>query len=118
VDLEVFRLKRNGKPTIAKPQKVPRHKGGEWFIKGPLPGPWVSQAARLPGRSLHVAMALWYLAGVKKSHQVKPTWRVWELFGLSPYAGHRGLTALEKAGLVEVEQTPGCCPVVTILGDK
>ena len=118
MDLELFRLKRGTKLETEKPIRLPRHKGREWFIKGPLPGSWVSHAVRLPGCALPVGLALWYLAGIEKGNRVRPTWRVWERFGLSRQAAHRGLTALAKAGLIEVEQAPGCCPVVTILEGK
>ena len=73
LDLDQFKAKRcsNLRPTT--PKRPPRHKVGEWFLKGPIPGEWLHRAAKLPGRALHVARALWYLAGVEKSQQVKPT---------------------------------------------
>ena len=76
------------------------------------------QAAILPARALHVALAVWYLAGLEKDWQVKLTWSVLARFGLSAYTGRRGLAALELAGLVTVERRPGCCPVVTIQDAK
>jgi hypothetical protein len=39
-------------------------KGCERFLKGPVPLAWLQAAARLPGRSLHVGMVLWYVAGL------------------------------------------------------
>jgi hypothetical protein len=115
-DLEAFRLKREGHPRPLKSHRPPRHKPGEWFVKGPIPGRWLVQASKASGRALRAGMVLWYLAGVKKSRTVKPTWEVWQQFALSPDAGRRGLAALEQAGLIEVERAPGCCPVVTIRG--
>jgi hypothetical protein len=115
VDLDQFRAKRNGDLRPAEPKRAPRHKAGEWFLKGPIPGEWLHRAAKLPARSLHVALAVWYLAGVGKRRQVKITWGVFAKFGVSPDAGRRGLTALERAGLVAVDRSPGRCPVVTIL---
>lgn len=114
MDVDKFRLNPTTTATAAS-RRVPRHKAGEWFIKGPLPGSWIGRAARLPGRALHVGLVLWYLAGVGRGRRIKPSWQVWELFGLSPYAGRRGLAALEQAGLVDVVRAPGCCPEVTIL---
>ena len=67
------------------------------------------------GRALHVALALWYLAGLENRNTVKPTWAVWRRFGVSPDASRRGLAALEAAGLVAVERHRGRCPLVTIL---
>lgn len=118
LDLEQFRVKREGKTRPAKQQCPPRHKAGEWFLKGPIPGSWLvrvfSLPARTSGRALRVGLALWYLAGVKKSRIVKPTWDTWRRFGLSPDAGRRGLVNLERVALVAVDRQPGCCPVVTI----
>ena len=115
LDLDQFRAKRNGELRPAKLKRLPRHKAGEWFLKGPIPGGWLHRAAELPGRALHVALAVWYLAGLEKSQRVKVTWGVFDRFGVSPDAGRRGLAALEQDGLVLVKRSPGRCPVVTIL---
>jgi hypothetical protein len=115
LDLDTFRLKRDIRSKAVKPNRPPRHKAGEWFIKGPIPGGWLVRASGLSGRALRVGLVLWYLAGLKKSRTVKPTWDVWRLFELCPDAGRRGLLVLEQAGLIEVERAPGCCPEVTIL---
>jgi hypothetical protein len=115
---EEFRAKRDGKQQLAKQQRLPRHKPGEWFLKGPIPGAWLARVFELPartlGRALRVGLALWYLAGVKKSRDVKPTWDTWKRFGLSPDAGRRGLVVLERVGLVTVDRHLGRCPIVTI----
>lgn len=115
LNLEQFRAKRDGDLQPAEPKRPPRHKAGEWFLKGPIPGEWLHRAAKLPGHALHVALALWYLAGLEKCRQVKLTWRVYARFAVSPDAGRRGLAALERADLVAVDRHPGRCPVVTIL---
>lgn len=115
VDLDQFRARPHGKPRPAKSKRPPRHKGHEWFLKGPIPGEWLTRAAQLPGRVLHVALALWYLAGVERDRCVKPTWATWKRFGVSPDTGARGLAALERAGLVAVDRHPGRCSLVTIL---
>lgn len=114
LDLDQFRAKRNSELRPAKSSRAPRHKAGAWFLKGPIPGEWLTRAAGLSFRALRVGLALWYLAGVKKSRVVKPTWDTWRRFALSPDAGSHGLAALERAGLVAVDRHPGRCPVVTI----
>lgn len=114
LDLERFRARPNGEFPPATRKRAPRHKAGEWFLKGPIPGEWLHRAAALPGRALHVALAVWYLAGMEKSRQVRLTWAVFARFGVTPDAGRRGLAALEGAGLVAVDRHPGRCPVVTI----
>ena len=113
LELELYRAKRNG---IRRPTKrPPRHKTGEWFLKGPIPGAWLHRAAKLPGRALHVGLALWFLAGLEKCNNVTMTWATFARFGVSPDSGRRGLAALERVGLVSVERRTGCCPRVTIL---
>ena len=76
---------------------------------------WLTLAAGLSFRALRVGLALWYLAGLKKSREVRPNRDAWQRFGLSPEAGRRGLAALEAGGLVAVERHPGRYPIVTIL---
>lgn len=101
----------------AKPSKrLPRHKRGELFISAPLPLSWLGAAGKLPGRALHVAIVVWWLAGMKKNRTVK--WRpaaARDIFGLDYMAAHRGLQALEAAGLVRVERRRGRSPTITIL---
>jgi hypothetical protein len=96
--------------------RLPRHRKGERFLKGPVPWPWLQWAARLPGKALHVGVALWQLAGMANTTTVKLSlsWLETEL-GAQRDAGRRALGALEGAGLVEVVRHPGRCPVVTIL---
>ena len=115
-DLDQFRSTPDGERL--KPPKVrrlPRHKSGEWFLKGPIPGTWLSRAAALTGRSLHVALAVWYLAGLKRSRQVTLGRKTLRMFGVQPDASRRGLVELERAGLVCVERSSGCSPRVTLL---
>ncbi len=89
------------KPFVSHPrQRTP-------FIKGPIPLTWVQQAARLPGRTLHLGMILWYLAGVRRSTQGAVSYTVAEHFGLNRYTVYRGLARLEKAGLVVVSRVRG-----------
>ncbi len=114
LDLEQFRAKREGNARPAKRRRPPRHRAGEWFLKGPIPGEWLARAAALSYRALRVSLAVWYLVGMKRNRAVTPTWDTWRRFGLSPDAGRRGLAALERAGLVAVDRHPGRCPVVTI----
>lgn len=84
------------------------------FIKGPLPLDWMQRAARLPGKTLHVALALWYLAGLQKSHSVKLASKPLEAMGVSRDAKYDALSRLVAAGLVTVHQQPGQAPVVTL----
>jgi hypothetical protein len=96
-------------------QKPPRHKAGEYFLRGPIPWKWLAQAARLPGKALHVANVVWFLAGIKSGRTVALSGSVLGDLGVDRYAKYRGLEALEKAGLVSVSRHVGRNPVVTIL---
>jgi hypothetical protein len=118
--LDIDRLKRpagavNRQPAPSR-KKLPRHRGGEQFLCGPIPCDWLARAARLPGKALAVGVALWFKAGLsKRNAMVRLTGKLMEQFGIGRYAQYRGLKALEAAGLVSVERRRGCAPMVTIL---
>lgn len=84
------------------------------FVRGPLSLVWLAQAARLPGRALHVALWLLYRSGLQRSQTVKLTGMA--LFGVTRWACQRGLKQLEVANLVAVERRTGKAPLVTLLG--
>lgn len=86
------------------------------FIKGPISLPWIGQAARLPGKTLHVALALQYMAGLTNSRTVKLTAKTLTVFGVSRDAKSEALARLRHAGLISVNQSPGRAPFVTLLG--
>jgi DNA-binding transcriptional ArsR family regulator len=121
-DLERFRLpptptevrcetKRIVKPSPVKTKKIK----GE-FLKGPIPLGWLACAAKLSGKApVAVALAIWFQAGRRRSKEVRLTTAVIERFGIDRKAKYRGLSALEKAGLVRVHRQPRRNPVVTIL---
>jgi hypothetical protein len=85
------------------------------FLKGPVPMSWLTAAARLPGKTLAVAIALWRLSGAVKSPTVKLSNAELEVLCVDRNAKSRALRALQKAGLISIEQRPGCLPRVTIL---
>jgi hypothetical protein len=102
-----------------KREKAPRHKSGEYFLRGPIPQAWLCAAARAAGRGsgFKVAIALWYLSGLNhQAKTVKLSGAVLRDLGVDRHAGYRGLAKLEKAGLVQAKRHPGRLPVVTILG--
>ncbi len=101
-----------GKPARAK---VPRHRRGEMFLRGPIPLDWVTIASKLGGKALHVGIALWFFAGMKRTRVISLNLSQPERFGFDRFSGSRALAALEEAALVRVERHPGRKPVVTIL---
>lgn len=88
------------------------------FLRGPIPLQWLQQAATLPGKALAVSIVLWYLVGVKQKKTVTPTWKQWEMFGISRQASYRALKHLEEAGLVKIRRAHGKCPVVTVVAEE
>ena len=101
-------------PAIRPIQKRSgRRKKG--FIKGPIPLGWITKAAGVEGKTLHVAIALWFLAGLKRSRKVALSQSTLRLFGVSRQASYRALKRLETVGLVSVDRHRGRNPIVTIL---
>lgn len=95
--------------------KPPRPGPGEKFLKGPILWSWIAKAARLKGHALHVGMALWFLAGIKRDGTITLSGSVLEDLGVSRHSGYRALHALESAGLISVDRHTGRNPMVTIL---
>jgi len=77
---------------------------------------WLRCAARLPGRALHVAIALKLQSDIGRSRQFRSQRALIESFGVDRYAERRALRALSTAGLIRVEQGRGRRPVVTVIG--
>jgi hypothetical protein len=85
------------------------------FLKGPISLDWLTRAARLPGRTLEVAIAIRYLSGMQKSPTVKLSNKLMREFGVSRYAKQRAIKAMQDASLIRVSQTRGRSPIVTIV---
>jgi len=100
-----------------KPRQNIRHcQSGKRFLRGPVPMDWLNRAARLPGKALHVGIAIWHLAGLKKQvADIKLSSAILTDLGISRPAGYRGLKALEQAALVSVIRHTGRQPLVSLL---
>jgi len=119
VDVDKFRRPSDSGTKAAKLRRLPRHKSGEWFLKGPVPGLWLQQAANLPGKALHIALALWHIATLDKHRQVKLSKKALSRFGVTrANTVCDGLARLEQAGLIEVERGDGRRGIVEILDVK
>jgi len=82
---------------------------------------WLGRACALPGKALAVALAIWFLSGLRRGEKVglKLTGEILKRFDVSDrWKKSRALTALREAGLIEVEQRPGKNPLVTIVEVK
>ena len=113
IDLDRLRIAPRAKQ--ARGDMPARAKLSQGFVKGPIPLPWLEAAARLPGKSIHAGIALWYVAGLTRSRSVPLSNIAGCRFGLDRNAKYRALHWLEGAGLIAVERKLGRAPVVTIL---
>jgi hypothetical protein len=75
------------------------------------------KAARLPGKSLHLAIALQLAAFDQRKREVQLGNVAWQRFGVDRNAKYRSLTWMEGARLIAVERKIGRAPIVTILDD-
>ena len=85
------------------------------FLRGPIPLEWLSAAASLPGKGLHVAIALWWLHGMAKDGPFKLTREALRTMNVERDAESAGLARLEKEKLIRVERKPGRRPTILIL---
>ena len=85
------------------------------FLKGPIPWTWLCTAARLPGRTLHVALWIRLWRGIRKKNGIAISISKLEVMGVSRYAAYRGLKQLEHAGLIQVDRRRGRMPRVTVI---
>ena len=99
-DLKYFRVPFTA-PTgtpMARVEAKRRFRAG--FLRGPVSWPWLNRAAQLPGRALHVAVAIRLWTGIKKTDCiVVPTGTLAEM-NVSRHAARRAVQALEQAGLL------------------
>jgi len=104
-DVEALRLKEplcsDPQPkTIIKQQNKRYHEMDTWFI-APISGPWIAEAAKLPGHALHVALAIMYVHGMKQGQEVILTRYHFDRFHTARGPARRGLDALQQAGLIQ-----------------
>ena len=85
------------------------------FIKGPIPVGWISKAAALPGKALHLALATHWLTGMNKGAPVKVSKKALAHFCVSTDAHRDGLKRLEAVGLITVTRLPGQSPFVLVV---
>ena len=85
------------------------------FIKGPIPLDWINRAASLPGKSLNVAFAIWWLNGMADGKPLKLTRLSLKSFCVKRDAASAALTRLESAGLIRLRRSSGQRPLISIL---
>jgi hypothetical protein len=85
------------------------------FLKGPIPMAWLNEAAKLPGKTLNLGLAIWWLAGMAKTKTFKLTGKALDQLDISRDAAADALKRLEGRGLIRVQRAPGQRPTVEIL---
>jgi hypothetical protein len=83
-----------------------------------IPYKWFVVAAQLPGQSLAVGIAIWFISGLVKNKSITLSSTFLCEIGISRYQKYRAIVALEKAGLIQVAGVNGKNPIVTLLDVK
>ena len=76
---------------------------------------WLNATAKLPGKTLNVGIAIWWLAGMAKTKTFKLTGKALKQLEVSRDAASDALKRLEARGLIRVQRSPGQRPTVEIL---
>ena len=85
------------------------------FLRGPIPLAWLGSAAVLPGKTLNVGIALWWLHGMAKGKPFKLTQKALQTLNVERDAASAALVRLEQAGLVRVVRKPGQRPTLSMV---
>lgn len=85
------------------------------FLRGPIPLSWLSRAAKIPGKTIHVALAVWFEYGRRNKAEFRLTTAILERFGVGRKALYAAIKALEEEGLIAVTRQHGKNPVVRLL---
>lgn len=85
------------------------------FLRGPIPLHWLGSAAALPGKTLHVGIALWWLHGICEGKPFKLTQKALQTLNVERDATSAALARLEVAGLICVVRKPGRRPTVSVV---
>jgi hypothetical protein len=114
VSFDPLRLPNQSRPKLS-PSRPPKHKRGEGFLMGPIPWAWLQQAARQPGRALHVAIFLWRFALMNRTNTLTVSVSALEELGVERHTASRALKNLDRAGLIKAVQHSGRKPRITLL---
>lgn len=76
---------------------------------------WLAIAAALPGKTAHVACALWFVASLHRSATIAlPPYAV-KRFGISRDCCYPALRRLEEAALIKLDAGRGRIPIITLI---
>src|SRR5271166_1190233 len=65
------------------------------FLRGPIPLDWLTACHDMSGKTIMVALAIWWQAGIHGRQNIKLTTAGLKRFGVDRKAKDRALTALE-----------------------
>jgi hypothetical protein len=85
------------------------------FVRGPIPLEWLRRAARLPGKTINVAVALWWRYGMAKGRPFKLTQMALNALNVGRDAASAALLLLEQDGLIQVERKSGQRPNISLV---
>jgi hypothetical protein len=107
---------RAGRKLLVRVCEV-EHDPDRRTLRGPIPWPWWVRACRLHGRALHVASAIWTIAGWNGGRSAVCEFPLdeWSELALSRKAVRLGLYTLELDGLILVGSRSGRPSLVTLL---
>lgn len=114
-DLNRLRLPAEMVGNLEGRRRLPRHRPGDPFIKGPIAHAWIASACRLPGAGLRVAMAFRFLCCRFGAENRSGLNSVASGLRISKDSVRRGLNAAELAQLLSVAREPGCKLAVSVL---
>lgn len=97
----------NARPRIPRPE-----------ANRPVNFPWLAVAAKLPGRTLNVAMAIWFVASLHKTPTIRLAPYVLRMFGVSRDCCYDSLRRLSDAGLIALKTQRGRLPVMTLVDEE
>ncbi len=86
-----------------------------YFLRGPIPLPWLQRAASLPGKTYTLGSILWWFRGMNPTKPIKVTNKSLRGFSISEDAYLDGLKRLEETGLVSVTRKKGQRALIEIL---
>ena len=82
-----------------------------------VPLQWIQTATRLPGKSLHLAVVIWYHWRCGKRAEVALTRAKLEAFGVNRKRTRESLDRLEAAGLISVRRQGRQSPRILVHED-
>lgn len=110
----VIPTKRLRYSATSKQLEAVEHANTKPFLRGPISMDWLGAAGHLPGKALHVGIAIQWLAGMNAGKPFKLTAKALKMMGVSSDAARDGLNRLEGANLIVVQRMPGQRPTVAL----